>query len=168
MQGATPQQLPVLKGGMKVILSDLLSKGSYQITLGITILLVLGIVFVEEIPMELRKIASTTLGRLALFSGVLYLTNTLGWTLGLLGALFVLLLLTKNSRNLMEGFQPDVYSIQFIEDKKKWWVEEVLKERPVGIIDEQVSTYPVEDRDEEKQNKSSSVQDSRGQNSSIM
>jgi hypothetical protein len=168
MQGATPQQLPVLKGGMKVILSDLVSKSSYQITLGTTILLILGVIFVEEIPMELRKIASTSIGRFVLFSGVLYLTNTLGWALGLLGALFVLLLLTKHSRNLMEGFQPDFYSVQFIQDKKRWWVEEVLKERPVGIIDEQIATYSVQDRDEEKQDKSSSVQDSRGQNSSIM
>lgn len=168
MQAATPQQLPVLQGGMKLILTDLITKLSSQLTLAITILLVLGIIFVEEFSIEIRGMASSMIGRIVLFAGVLYIGKAVSWSVGLLAALFVLLLLTKNSRNFMEGFQGDTYSLQLIEDKKKWWVEQVLKERPTGIIDERISTYPVQDRDEEKQGQSSSVQDSRGQNSSIL
>jgi hypothetical protein len=168
MQGATPQELPVLKGGMRVLVTDLLTKGSYQINVGLFLLLVLGIVFVEQIPSSIRGFLSGLFGRILLFGGVLLITEYYSWSIGLLATLFALLLITKHSRNLLEGFQPDAFTFQLIQDKKKWFVEEVLKENPLGITDEKVSTLPVQDRNEEYEKQASSVQDSRSQNNSIM
>jgi hypothetical protein len=168
MQTQTPPQLPVLQGGFRTIVSDLLTKVSLQIHLALFVLLLLGIVFVEQIPLGIREALSTTIGRLFLFGGVLFITELYSWTTGLLVALFVLLLITKSSRNLKEGFTSDDFSIKLIEDKKKWWVEEVLNENPIGIMDDRVNTLAVQDKDEEMESKNTSVQDSRGQNSSIM
>lgn len=168
MQTQTLQELPVLKGGVRIILSDLLTKVSYQINTALFLVLVLGIIFVEQIPLWIRGTMASSMGRLVLFGGVLFITEYYSWAIGLLASLFVLLLITKSSRNLKEGFQADDFSVQLIEGKKKWWVEQVLKENPVGIIDDRVKTIAVQDRNEEMESKASSVQDSRGQNSSIM
>lgn len=162
------QTLPVLKGGVRIILSDLLTKVSYQINIALFLVLVLGIVFVEQIPQTVRGWMASSVGRIFLFGGVLFITESYSWAIGILAALFALLLITKSSRNLKEGFQNDDFSIQLIEGKKKWWIEQVLKENPVGIIDEKVQTITVQDRNEEMESKATSVQDSRGQNSSIM
>ena len=168
MQGATPQELPVLKGGVRVLVTDLLTKGSYQIHVALFFLLLLGIVFIEQIPSSVRSFSTSSFGRILLFGGVLLVTEMYSWSIGLLAALFALLLITKHSRNLLEGFQPDAFTFELIQNKKKWFVEEVLKENPLGITDEKVSTLPVEDRNEEYEKQASSVQDSRSQNNSIM
>jgi hypothetical protein len=47
---------------------------------------------------------------------------------------------------------------QIIDDKKKWFVEEVLHENPIAIRDEKVETSSVQD---DKQEGRSSVQDSK-------
>ena len=168
MQGATSQELPVLQGGMQILLTDLLTKGSYQIHVALFLVLVLGIVFVEQIPLGVRSFFASMFGRFILFGAILLITELYSWPIGLVATLFALLLITKNSRNLLEGFQPDSFSFELIQNKRKWWIEEVLKENPVGIEDEKVSTYPVQDRNEEYQKQNTSVQDSRSQNSSIM
>lgn len=168
MQTHTLQELPVLKGGVRTIVTDLLTKVSYQINILFFLVLVLGIVFVEQIPQAIRGWMSTSIGRIFLFGGVLFVTEYYSWVIGLVATLFVLLLITKSSRNLTEGFQNDEYSMQLIENKKRWWVEQVLHENPVGIIDDRVGTQAIQDRNEEMEAKNTSVQDSRGQNSSIM
>lgn len=168
MQTHTLQELPVLKGGVRTIVTDLLTKVSYQINILFFLVLVLGIVFAEQIPQSIRGWMSTSIGRIFLFGGVLFVTEYYSWVIGLVATLFVLLLITKSSRNLTEGFQNDEYSMQLIENKKRWWVEQVLHENPVGIIDDRVGTQAIQDRNEEMEAKNTSVQDSRGQNSSIM
>jgi hypothetical protein len=168
MQTHALQELPVLKGGVRTIVTDLLTKVSYQINILFFLVLVLGIVFAEQIPQAIRGWMSTSIGRIFLFGGVLFVTEYYSWVIGLVATLFVLLLITKSSRNLTEGFQNDEYSMQLIENKKRWWVEQVLHENPVGIIDDRVGTQAIQDRNEEMEVKNTSVQDSRGQNSSIM
>jgi hypothetical protein len=42
-----------------------------------------------------------------------------------------------------EGFL-NASSIEFVTNSKRWFVEEVLKERPVAIQDKNVETYPVQ------------------------
>lgn len=168
MQTQAVQQLPVLKGGVRTIVTDLLTKVSHQINILLFLGLVLGIVFVEQIPEGIRGWMASSVGRIFMFGGVLFLSEYYSWAIGLVASLFVLLLITKSSRNFVEGFQVDDYSLQLIESKKKWWVEQVLKENPVGIIDDRVGTQAIQDRDEEMEMRNTSVQDSRGQNSSIM
>ena len=167
MQTQTLQQLPVLQGGVRTIVTDLLTKVSFQIHLALFMVLILGIVFVEQIPLGIRQALSSSIGRIFLFGGVLFITEMYSWTMGLLVALFALLLITKSSRNIKEGFVSDDFSVQLVEGKKKWWVEQVLNENPIGIVDDRVHTIAVQDRNEEME-VNTSVQDSRGQNSSIM
>ena len=45
--------------------------------------------------------------------------------------------------NKTEGFLNGA-SVDWVTNGKRWWVEKVLKERPLGIQDKDVATYPVE------------------------
>jgi len=45
--------------------------------------------------------------------------------------------------NHTEGFLNGA-SVDWVTNGKRWWVEKVLKERPVAIQDKDVATYPVE------------------------
>ena len=77
------------------------------------------------------------------------------WVHGILFAIFAALLLSVSP--LSEGFSND-QSLQMITEKKKWWVEEVLKENPIAIEDDKVSTTAVQDNTLQTK---SSVQDSK-------
>jgi hypothetical protein len=74
---------------------------------------------------------------------------------GVLFAVFAAVLLS--TRSATEGFMSD-YSFQIVDNKKKWFVEEVLHETPLGIRDEKVETSAVQDDNEQGR---SSVQDSK-------
>lgn len=43
-----------------------------------------------------------------------------------------------------EGFVIPSGTIDWVNNKKKWFVEKVLMEKPVGIQEKEVSTYPVQ------------------------
>ncbi|NBQ19695.1 MAG: hypothetical protein EBU13_08710 [Synechococcaceae bacterium WB5_2A_257] len=77
------------------------------------------------------------------------------WVYGVLFAVFAAVLLS--TRSPTEGFMSE-YNFQIVDDKKKWFVEQLLHENPVAIRDEKVSTSAVQD---DKQEGSSSVQDSK-------
>jgi len=57
-----------------------------------------------------------------------------------------------------EGFEPSDYSTLIVPSKKKWFVEEVLGENPVAIVDEKVRTSAIQDNGRYQK---SSVQDSK-------
>lgn len=44
-----------------------------------------------------------------------------------------------------EGFLNASNSVDWVTNTKRWYVEKVLKERPVAIQEKEVSTYPVQD-----------------------
>jgi len=154
MTGA-PSAPPVMKGGVREIVLDFSKKQMGYIELIAAVLLVLGIVFPANIPGEIRKQASTAVGRLLLFGILLAILVYSKWTYGVLFAVFIAVLLS--TRSAKEGFMSD-YSFQIVDDKKKWFVEEVLNENPVAIRDEKVDTSAVQD---DKQEGKSSVQDSK-------
>lgn len=47
------------------------------------------------------------------------------------------------SPGVKEGFQP-AGAIDWVTTHKKWFVEKVLKEKPIAIQEKEVSTYPVQ------------------------
>ena len=63
-----------------------------------------------------------------------------------------------SSKNQSEGFEPSDYSTLIVPSKKKWFVEEVLGENPVAIVDEKVRTSAIQDNGRYQK---SSVQDSK-------
>lgn len=151
---------PVFTGGAREILMDFGLKHTSQVNLLYGLAISLGIVFVDQIPNEITKQASTLLGKSLLFL-ILYVTviNT-SWIHGLLFVVFVGLLLNQ-ARYTKEGFV-DEFSFKLIDTKKKWWVEQVFEENPTAIEDDKVRTSAIQD---DNLQQPSSVQDTK---SSIM
>ncbi len=135
-------QPPVMKGGVKVYALDIVNKFANPIQLYILIGLVLAITFVKEIPEHLRAQAGTFLGRLFLFSLTIAIGQFYSWTNGLLMGVLSLLLLSLSPRSL-EGFHP--WSMKIVDNNKKWFSEQLLKENPVAIEEETVPTQAVQD-----------------------
>jgi hypothetical protein len=142
MKGATTKP-PMMQGGAKKYLLDIVDKFHHPIQLYVLVALALGIAYVKEIPIEIRSQAGAPLGRIFLFVSTVLITHYFSWVNGLLFAVLSLLLMSLSPR--VEGFQPIDDSISLITNKKKWFVEEVLKETPVAIEKEKVRTLPVQD-----------------------
>ncbi len=144
MKPGSAPTLPVMKGGSRAYLLDIVDKFAHPIQLYVLVVLSLGIVFVKQIPIEIRSQAGTTLGRIFLFLATIVILETYSWVNGLLMALLVLLLISLSPRT-SEGFQTIDDSLSLITDRKRWFVEEVLKERPVAIEKEKVRTQAIQD-----------------------
>jgi hypothetical protein len=149
-----PQTIPVMSGGMREILSDFTQKQKYQVDFFLAVLLILGIVFVHEIGLHIRNQLDTLLGRLFAFGLLILVTEQIGVLHGILLAIFLALVLSqstnartnsKPSLKQTEGFAPD-FQLRLVPPKKhKWWIEEVMKENPIGIEDEKVNTSAIQD-----------------------
>jgi len=136
---------PVLmKGGAKEILMDIVQKQWTPIEIYILIGLGLGIVFVREIPIKVRRLAESMVGRIVLFSVAILLANYTPWINGILFVIFTLLLLSMSPRS-SEGFNNCNTSVKVVSDKKLWFVEALLKERPKIIEDDEVQTSAIQD-----------------------
>jgi energy-coupling factor transporter transmembrane protein EcfT len=144
-----------MKGGVREIVVDFSKRQMAFVELVGGILLILGIVFPANIPVQFRKQASTVIGRLLLFVILVIILVYGKWMYGVLFAVFIAVLLS--TRSPKEGFTSE-FSFNMVNDKKKWWVEQVLNENPVAIQDDKVSTNAVQDNGETT---TSSVQDSK-------
>jgi len=136
--------IPIMKGGAKEYMMDIVKKQWSPIEVYILIILGLGIVFVREIPLKVRRMAESFIGRILLFSVSVLLTMYTPWINGLLFVVFSLLLLSMSPRN-SEGFNNSNTSVKVVADKKLWFVEALLKERPKIIEDDQVRTSAIQD-----------------------
>lgn len=135
----------VMKGGSHAYMADLAKKFSQPIQVYVLLALILAITFVKEIPVVIRSNANTFLGRLVLFAITIGITHFYSWSNGLLMAVLTLLLLSMSPRKLQkEGFA-QTQTLKLIGDKERWFVEKALKENPIGIEEEQVSTQAIQD-----------------------
>lgn len=134
-----------MKGGVRDILIDFSKKQSSHVELLFILLLVLGIVFPSSFSNEIVNNLSTLPGRVLLFATLVAILHYTSWTYGLLFALLTGILLA--TRSVKEGFMSE-YTFQSVIDKKKWFVEEVLHETPVGIKEDRVTTAAVQDYEE--------------------
>lgn len=151
----TPPTPAIMKGGAREHILDILMKYSKPIQVYILLALSLAIIFVKEIPIVLRSQASTVLGRLFLFLLTLVIADYYSWANGLLMAVLTLLLLSLAPRATSEGFQTMDETLKLIDSKRKWWVEQVLKENPVAIQEESVRTSAIQDNTSSQTNTSS-------------
>jgi hypothetical protein len=133
-----------MKGGAKEYMMDIVKKQWSPIEVYILIVLGLGIVFVREIPLRVRRTAESFLGRIVLFSVSILLTMHSPWINGILFVIFSLLLLSMSPRS-SEGFNNCNTSVKVVDDKKLWFVEALLKERPKIIEDDEVKTSAIQD-----------------------
>jgi hypothetical protein len=137
---------PIMHGGSKAHVFDILNKHSSIINIYIISALSIAIVFVKEFPLSVRAAAGSFIGRIVLFFGTLMLADQYSWITGLLLAILSLLLLSLGPRTIAEGFQsPYNHSIKPVTEKTKWWVEQVFKENPVAIQEDNVNTKQIQD-----------------------
>ena len=138
--GTTP---PVMTGGAKDIFIDMIKRHESPLTIYTLLALGLAIVYVKQIPVNVRKLSDTFIGRFILFSVTIVVAKYTTWSNGLLFAVFSLLLLSMSPRTT-EGYQ-NSNSSKKITDKNLWWVEKVFNENPVEIDEDKVVTSAVQD-----------------------
>jgi len=132
-----------MKGGAREHILDMLKKYTLPLNTYIGIALILGITYVGQIPDSISFTANTLFGRIFLFCLTLFVADTFSWIYALLMALFTVLIIAVSPRTLREGFEGT--DLKLVAQKKRWWVEEVLKEHPIGIEDDKVTTSPIQD-----------------------
>jgi len=57
---------------------------------------------------------------------------------------FLLMIWSADQSQNAEGFLSGVNTVDWVTNSKRWFVEKVLHERPLGIQEKDVSTYPVQ------------------------
>jgi hypothetical protein len=132
-------------GGMQEQMSDLLSKYGPPTQVIVLLVVFLGIVFLPKLPKQVAEHSDAPYGRLFHSGLVYFVTQTYGWTTGIVVALFSALLIGAGSNRRLpvkEGFNSD---IKIVDSKQKWFVERVLGENPLLIEEENVYTMPVQD-----------------------
>lgn len=105
--------------------------------------IVVGITFVEHIPIEIRRFFNSILGSiiaLVIVGGVHYYFN---WTSALMIALLYLMTINVSILSLTEGFELGI-DTRFITNRKKWYIEHVLGENPLAIEESTVKTQAVQ------------------------
>lgn len=151
-------QEPVfMSGGFQAHVSDMFDKFKGPIEVVMVFFITTLIVFLEKVPIEIRKQADTFLGRALLLTVIVVITILFGWPLGILSTLASALFIGAGgvhpivkrmtegfAKGMTEGFAPDM-NIRMIPDKKKWFIEEVLGENPLMIEDQTVRTSAVQD-----------------------
>jgi hypothetical protein len=129
------------------------------------LLVILLIVFVDQVPAYIRDVADSFLGRLIGAGAVVAASLQLGWSYGLLTAIAVLLVIhgarrlsavsdrEMDTSPLMavmgiggkEGFQSQQVAEAI---GNRWYVERVLGEQPLGIVTTTTDTMAVQDLSE--------------------
>ena len=108
----------------------------------VLLFVVVGITFVQNIPIEIRRWYNSSLGSAVGLGAVVGAYYWFNWTTALLIGL--LLVLTINSSILHEGFNPGL-DVRLIRNNTKWYIEQVLGENPTIIEDSTVNTRAVQD-----------------------
>lgn len=148
------QQQPSVQqgGGINTILANLDS--TPRLLYGL--LIVLLIVFVDQVPAGIGRHIDTALGRVLGIAAVGAVTHYLGFPYGLLTAVAFLLLVHISPRLAatgMDGFE-DLTSKDAVGNK--WFVEQVLGENPMAIQSDRATTSAVQDLSEKNMANSSS------------
>jgi len=120
------------------------SKQSNSLFLSVfSVILVVFAIFGDKLPPVVRWQLSTTVGRLFLLI-LLYLIYVLGgWELALLFTIIIALIWSMRPLLLIkEGFR-DLKKTRA--SRPKWFVETVLEENPLEIVEDRVETLAVQD-----------------------
>ncbi len=149
MSGSLPPGAHFMKGGFRAQVDDLYHKYEQPVMLLVGVFIVVVIVFLEKVPVEIRKQADSFWGRALLLTFVVTVTIVYGWPLGMLAGLMSALLIGAGGihpihKPLQEGFSSEM-NVRIVPDKHKWFVEKVLGENPLLIEDDTVSTSAVQD-----------------------
>ena len=141
-----------MKGGFRAQVDDLYHKYEQPVMLLVGVFMIVVIVFLEKVPVEIRKQADTFWGRVLLLTFTVTVTVLYGWPLGILAGLMSALLIGAGgihpiTKPVAEGFSSEM-NVRIVPDKHKWFVEKVLGENPLLIEDDTVTTSAVQDYSE--------------------
>jgi hypothetical protein len=140
-----------MKGGAREQLLDIVKKYAQPLEFYFGVVIVLGIIYVGQIPDRITFQANTLLGRLFLFAFTVLVADMYSWVYALLMAVFTVLVISVSPRTVSEAFQMmskegmSDMDVKLVTQKKRWWVERVLRENPLGIEEEKVTTSPIQD-----------------------
>lgn len=154
--GTASTNIPIMRGGAREHILDIVQKYTKPLEFYFGVLLVLGIVYVGQIPPAIQYFANTMIGRASIFILTIVVADMYSWIYALLMALFTVLLIAVAPRTLKEAFQgassaaagqgiPPDTKMNLVTQKQKWWVERLLGEEPVGIEEEKVRTRAIQD-----------------------
>ena len=157
MSGASAN--PLMIGGAKFQQTVLdWSKQSNSLFLSVfSVILVVFAIFGDKLPPIVRWQLSTTVGRLFLLI-LLYIIYVLsGWELALLFTIIIALIWSMRPLllplpSMNEGFQ-NVKKTRA--SRPKWFVETVLEENPLEIVEDRIETLAVQDGGESMKGKTS-------------
>ena len=138
-----------MKGGFRVQVDDLYHKYEQPVVVLVGIAMILVIVFLEKIPVEIRKQADSLLGRGLLLTFTAIVTILYGWPMGILAGLMSALLIGAGGihpvqKQVKEGFSSEM-NVRLVPGKHKWFIERVMGENPWLIEDDVVETSAVQD-----------------------
>ena len=141
-----------MKGGFRAQVDDLYHKYEQPVIVLLGLFMIIGIVFLEKIPIEVRKQADSFLGRALLLTFTVTVVALYGWPLGILAGLLSALLIGAGGihpiqKEIKEGFSSEV-NVRLVPGKHKWFIERVMGENPLLIEDDTVSTSAVQDLSE--------------------
>lgn len=130
-------------------MDDLYHKYEQPVMVLTGLFMVITIVFLEKVPIEIRKQADSFLGRALLLTFTVTVTVLYGWPMGILAGLMSALLIGAGgihpiTKQVSEGFSSEM-NVRIVPDKHKWFVEKVLGENPLLIEDDTVTTSAVQD-----------------------
>ena len=108
-----------------------------------TALIVFAGAVANRIPMQVRKVFTHPLG--------FFLTALVGISVYQMGfppatfavLFFLLSVWVIETSSKAEGYLNASETVDWVSNSNRWYVEKVLKERPMGIQEKDVSTYPV-------------------------
>ncbi len=148
----SPPPTHIMKGGFRAQVDDLYHKYEQPVVLLLGLSIVLVIVFLEKIPVDIRKQADSFLGRALLLTFTIIVTILYGWPLGILAGLMSALLIGAGGihpikKDISEGFSSEM-SVRIVPGKHQWFVEKVMGENPLLIEDQTVETSAVQDLSE--------------------
>ena len=130
----------------------LIGAGDYPLEIFGGLLLVVLIVYAEQVPMSVRVFMDSLAGRLLAIVSVLAAMHCCGWVYGVLVVLAYLLVLHTVTKGLNETVYPDTEGFTdtqitkpAIQRNKRWYVEQVLGEHPKVIDTVEVFTPKVSD-----------------------
>ena len=140
---AATEPLKVMSGGAKEHLIDMIKKYTQPLSLYVGLVLVMGVVYVRQIPAAILVQLNRIIGRIFLFAITLVFADMYSWTFGIMMALLAILILAINPR--IEGFE-DSTDIKMVTDGKRWFIEKVLNEHPSGLVEDKVKTTAIQDQ----------------------
>ncbi len=152
MTTTLPPGSHIMKGGFRAHVDDLYHKYEQPIVVLAGLFMILIIVFLDKVPLEIRKQADSFLGRALLLTFTVVVTVLYGWPMGILAGLMSALLIGAGEihpikKQVKEGFSSEM-NVRLVPGKHKWFVEKVLGENPLLIEDEVVNTSAVQDLSE--------------------